>query len=266
MKSDERSEAIFLLNWSQATVNISIFPLRDFPLINPGDPLADIIVDELRKMDLKDRDIIVIAHTIVSKAENKVFDLETITPSPFALEIGKRQEKDPRKIEVILRESSEIIRMNDNVLITATHHGFICANSGIDKSNTPGETVISLPDDPDSSARQIREVIKKKLEKDVAIIISDTFGRPLRVGTVNFAIGLAGIAPLEDIRGKKDLFGYELKSTIIARVDEVAAAAGIVMGQADEGTPIIIVRGVEYSISNESARELIREPTKDVFR
>ncbi len=247
-------------------MKITIFPLRNFPLINPGDSLVEIIVEELRKIDLQNRDIIVIAHTIVSKSENKVYDLNLITPSPFALQIGRMQGKDPRKIEVILRESSEIIRMNEKVLITATHHGFICANSGIDKSNTPGDTVISLPDDPDFSARQIRDEIQEKLQKNVAVIISDTFGRPLRVGTVNFAIGLAGINSIEDIRGKKDLFGYELRSTIIARVDEVAAAAGMVMGQADEGTPVIIVRGVVYSINDNSARELIREPENDVFR
>lgn len=247
-------------------MKITIFPLRDFPLINVGDPLREIIVEELQKIDLKDGDIIVIAHTIVSKSENKVYDLDLIAPSPFALQIGRVQGKDPRKIEVILRESSEIIRMNEKVLITATHHGFICANSGIDKSNTPGNTVVSLPDDPDLSARQIKDVIKTNLHKNVAIIISDTFGRPLRVGTVNFAIGSAGISPLEDIRGKTDLFGYELRSTIIARADEIAAAAGMVMGQADEGTPVIIVRGVEYSVSNNSSRELIRDPKSDVFR
>jgi coenzyme F420-0:L-glutamate ligase/coenzyme F420-1:gamma-L-glutamate ligase len=247
-------------------MKVTIFPLRDFPLINPGDPLAKIIVEELRKVDLKDRDIIVIAHTIVSKSENKVYDLDSITPSPFALQIGKMQDKDPRKIEVILQESREVIRMDERVLITATHHGFICANSGIDKSNTPGNTVISLPDDPDSSARQIKDLVQKKLQKNIAVIISDTFGRPFRVGTVNFAIGLAGITALDDIRGKTDLFGYELKSTIIARVDEVAAAAGIVMGQADEGTPVIIVRGVEYSYSDDSAQDLIRDPEHDVFR
>ncbi|MHA1976055.1 MAG: coenzyme F420-0:L-glutamate ligase [Candidatus Hodarchaeales archaeon] len=247
-------------------MKITIFPLRDFPIINPGDPLVKIIVEELRKVELMDGDIIVIAHTIVSKSENKVYNLNLISPSPFAHQIGSMQDKDPRKIEVILRESSEIIRMNNEVLITATHHGFICANSGIDKSNTPGDTVISLPEDPDLSARQIKESIQEKLQKNVAVIISDTFGRPLRVGTVNFAIGLAGIAPLEDIRGKTDLFGYELRSTIIARADEVAAAAGIVMGQADEGTPVIIVKGVEYTADNISARDLIRDPASDVFR
>ena len=247
-------------------MKITIFPLRDFPLINVGDPLREIIVEELQKIDLKDGDIIVIAHTIVSKSENKVYDLDLIAPSPFALQIGRVQGKDPRKIEVILRESSEIIRMNEKVLITATHHGFICANSGIDKSNTPGNTVVSHTVFTDLSAMQIKYVIKTNLHKNVAIIISDTFGRPLRVGTVNFAIGSAGISPLEDIRGKTDLFGYELRSTIIARADEIAAAAGMVMGQADEGTPVIIVRGVEYSVSNNSSRELIRDPKSDVFR
>jgi coenzyme F420-0:L-glutamate ligase/coenzyme F420-1:gamma-L-glutamate ligase len=247
-------------------LNISIFPLKNFPLINPGDPLSEIIVRELKNIDLKNQDIVVIAHTIVSKAENQVYNLDEIDPSPLAIHIGTIQKKDPRKIEVILRESKEIVRMNNRVLITATHHGFVCANSGIDKSNTPGDTVISLPIDPDLSARKIRKAIKKNLGIDVAVIITDTFGRPLRVGTVNFAIGVAGINPLDDIRGKVDLFGYEMKSTIIAKADEVAAAAGIAMGQADEGTPVIIVRGVKYSTDEASAKDLIRNQETDVFR
>ena len=247
-------------------MTLTIFPLVDFPLINPGDSLVDIIVKELQKVTIKDGDIIVIAHTIVSKAENQVYDLDQIEPSPFAVQIGELQGKDPRKIEVILRESEEIVRMDERVLITSTKHGFVCANSAVDKSNTPGDTVISLPRDPDRSARQIRDEIQERLHKKVAVIISDTFGRPLRVGTVNFAIGLAGIAPIEDIRGSKDLFGYELKSTFVARADEVAAAAGIVMGQANEGTPVIIVRGVNYTSTDKSAKELIRNRETDVFR
>jgi coenzyme F420-0:L-glutamate ligase/coenzyme F420-1:gamma-L-glutamate ligase len=247
-------------------MKITIFSLQNFPIINPGDALDDILVEELRKVELFDGDIIVIAHTIVSKAENKVYDLHKIVPSPLAQHIGRIQDKDPRKVEVILRESNEIVRMNERVLITATKHGFVCANSAVDKSNTPGETVISLPDDPDFSARKIRDKIFSDLGKDIAVIISDTFGRPLRVGTVNFAIGLAGISPLEDIRGQKDLFGYEMKATIIARADEIAAAAGIVMGQADEGTPVIIVHGVNYTKSDVSAIDLIRDQSTDVFR
>jgi coenzyme F420-0:L-glutamate ligase/coenzyme F420-1:gamma-L-glutamate ligase len=245
---------------------VTIFPLRNFPLINPGDDLESIMVSELRKISLEDDDILVIAHTIVSKAENKVYNLDETSPSPFAQSIGEFQEKDPRKIEVILQESNEIIRMNEHVLITATKHGFICANSGVDKSNTPGETVIGLPNDPDSSARRIRERIIKDLGKNVAVIISDTFGRPLRVGTVNVAIGAAGINPIDDLRGQKDLFGYELKSTVVAKADEVAAAAGIVMGQSDEGTPVIIVRGVDYEKADISATILIRDRQTDVFR
>ena len=240
--------------------------MKNFPIINPGDPLSDIIVRELKNLSLKEKDIVVIAHTIVSKAENQVYNLDEIEPSPLALHIGTIQGKDPRKIEVILRESKEVVRMNDRVLITATLHGFVCANSGIDKSNTPGDTVISLPIDPDLSARKIKEAIKENIGIDVAVIITDTFGRPLRVGTVNFAIGVAGINPLEDIRGKTDLFGYEMTSTIIARADEVAAAAGIVMGQADEGTPVIVVRGVKYSTDEASAKDLIRNQELDVFR
>jgi len=247
-------------------LDISIFPLKNFPIINPGESLTEIIVRELKKINLKNHDIIVIAHTIVSKAENQIYNLDEITPSPLAIHIGTIQDKDPRKIEVILRNSKEIVRMNDRVLITASLHGFVCANSGIDQSNTAGNTVISLPIDPDLSARKIKKAIKEKIGLDVAIIITDTFGRPLRVGTVNFAIGVAGINPLEDIRGSIDLFGYELRSTIIARADEVAAAAGIIMGQANEGTPVIIVRGVKYSIDEASARDLIRNQEKDVFR
>ena len=245
---------------------VTIFPLRDFPLINPGDDLEGIIVTELRKITLENDDILVIAHTIVSKAENKVYNLDEIRPSSFAQSISELQEKDPRKIEVVLQESSEIIRMNEHVLITATKHGFICANSGVDKSNTPGETVIGLPNDPDLSARRIKERILKDLGKDVAVIISDTFGRPLRVGTVNIAIGIAGINPIDDLRGQKDLFGYELISTVVAKADEVAAAAGLVMGQSNEGTPVIIVRGVEYAKADTSAKLLIRDRQTDVFR
>ncbi|MHA1941894.1 MAG: coenzyme F420-0:L-glutamate ligase [Candidatus Hodarchaeales archaeon] len=245
---------------------IEIFPLTGFPLINPGDSLPEIIVRELHKVELQNNDIIVIAHTIVSKAENRVYKLDHIEPSKFAIQLAEYQEKDPRKIEVILRESNEIVRMNKKVLITSTPHGFVCANSAIDKSNTPGDTVIALPKDPDKSARQIKTRIAEELNKNVAVIISDTYGRPLRVGTVNFAIGLSGINPIEDIRGKFDLFGYELKSTLIARADEVAAAAGIVMGQADEGLPVIVVRGVKFTLGDHSAKDLLRDREHDLFR
>ena len=247
-------------------MQVTVFSLKNFPLINPGDNLPKIITKRLQEIILLNNDIIVVAHTIVSKAENNIYDLNDIKPSSFAKHIGKVQDKDPRKIEVILNESSEIVRMDERVLITSTKHGFICANSGIDKSNTPGDTIISLPDDPDFSARQIRNEILDQLGKNVAVIISDTFGRPLRVGTVNFAIGVAGISPIEDIRGQHDLFGYELSSTVIARVDEIATAAGLVMGQADEGTPVIVVRGVKYTQINGSAKDLIRDRQTDVFR
>lgn len=278
MTYDERSEVVLrvpssLFTWGIYLLRengaITIFPLRDFPLIKPGDDLEQILVNEFQEVELQDGDIIVIAHTIVSKAENKVFHLAQIQPSPLAQHIGELQGKDPRKIEVILRETHEIVRMNDRVLITATkhgQHGFVCANSGVDKSNTPGDTVISLPDDPDLSARKIRDAIHAQLGKKVAVIISDTFGRPLRVGTTNVAIGVAGIHPLEDYRGRKDLYDYEMVSTIVARADEVASAAGLVMGQADEGTPVIIVRGVDYTVAEVSALELLRDPTTDVFR
>ncbi|MHA2223805.1 MAG: coenzyme F420-0:L-glutamate ligase [Candidatus Hodarchaeales archaeon] len=247
-------------------MKVTIFPLENFPIINPGDDLETILIAALGKIKLINDDIVVIAHTIVSKAENKVFDVQKIVPSPLAQTIGELQGKDPRKIEVILRESREIVRMNERVLITATKHGFICANSAVDKSNTAGETVISLPDDPDLSARKIRDKIQENYGVKVAVIISDTFGRPFRIGTTNIAIGIAGINPIDDLRGKKDLFGYELRSTIVALADEVATAAGLTMGQADEGTPVIIVRGLNYSSSDASALDLIRNRETDVFR
>ncbi|MHA1227736.1 MAG: coenzyme F420-0:L-glutamate ligase [Candidatus Hodarchaeales archaeon] len=255
---------IELIEWLK--MRIEIFPLINFPIINPGDDIAKVVSEELRKVSLENKDIIVIAHTIISKAENQVYDLSKVKASDFAKYIAELQEKDPRKIEVVLKESNEIVRMNDRVLITATKHGFICANSGVDKSNTPGDTVISLPKDPDKSARDIKDQIKSDLGKDVAVIISDTFGRPFRVGTVNFAIGIAGMSPLVDLKGEKDLFGYELRSTIVARADEVAAAAGIVMGQANEGTPVIVVRGLQFKSSEGNIKDILRSRELDVFR
>ena len=269
MKIDERSEASYIdiLNSKECfKLHISIFPLVDFPIINPKDNFNRILIEELKKTSLEENDVLVIAHTVISKAENKIYDLDEIEPSDLAVHIGKIQDKDPRKIEVILRESSEIIRMNERLLITATKHGFICANSGIDKSNSPGETVISLPNDPDLSARKIKADIFKELGKNVAVIISDTFGRPLRVGTTNIAIGLAGIKAIEDYRGKKDLYGYELKVTQVARADEIATAAGLAMGQAGEGTPVIVVRGADYTAADSSAMDLNRDRQFDVFR
>ncbi|MFX0092526.1 MAG: coenzyme F420-0:L-glutamate ligase, partial [Candidatus Hodarchaeota archaeon] len=231
---------------------ITIFALKPFPIIQEGDNIAEIIV-EMTSQDLnklQDGDVLVIAHTIISKAEGQIISLDTVQPSDFAQYFAKEGEKDPRLVEIILRQARSIVRMSPSLLITETKHGFICANSGVDRSNVsqerPGEEAVVLPEDPDRSAREIREYIFNRLGIRVAVIISDTFGRPLRAGTVNIAVGCSGIEPILDYRGTKDLFGYELMTTMVARADELATAAGLIMGQSDEGFPAIVIRGARY--------------------
>ncbi|MFX1251001.1 MAG: coenzyme F420-0:L-glutamate ligase [Promethearchaeota archaeon] len=252
---------------------ISLFGLEGFPFIQEGDNIAAIIIDTLNSSsnELQNGDVLVIAHTIVSKAEGRVIPLDTVEPSDFAKHIAKEGEKDPRMVEVILKQANTIVRMTPTVIITETKHGFICANSGVDRSNVslekPGEEVAVLPEDPDRSAHEIRASIFETLGVDIAVIISDTFGRPLRVGTTNIAIGCSGILPLLDYRGSKDLFGYELKTTIVARADELATAAGLIMGQAAEGLPVIIIRGATYEKAkmDQSAKILNRPRETALF-
>ena len=194
-------------------------------------------------------------------------NLDEVAPSEFAKTIAEQYEKDPALVEVVLRESKSIIRMGDGKLITETKHGFVCANSGVDKSNVPGErSVALLPEDPDCSAKQIRQEIKRLTGCDVAVIISDTHGRPLREGEINVAIGVAGIKPLRSRRGERDLFGYILRAKQTAIADELASAAELVIGQADEGVPAAIIRGYNYPKSESAkATELRRPKEKDLF-
>jgi coenzyme F420-0:L-glutamate ligase/coenzyme F420-1:gamma-L-glutamate ligase len=209
----------------------------------------------------------------VSVAENQLVDLNNVVPSQFAKNLASRLDKDPALIEVVLRESRGIRRIGDGVLITETRHGFVCANSGVDKSNvtararvTGDHTVAPLPADPDASAARIRKEIREASGCDVAVIVSDTFGRPLRMGETNVAIGVAGLRPIRDRRGEKDLFGYVLRVKQTAVADELASAAELVIGQADEGVPAAIIRGYKYSRSkNSKATELIRPRDKDLF-
>ncbi len=208
-----------------------------------------------------------VTHVVVSRAEGRVVDLDKIVPSKFARMIAGKYEKDPAVVEVVLRESMRIVRMEDGKLITETKHGLVCANSGVDKSNVPGDRNIALlPEDPDGSAEVIRKGIRNFTGCEVAVIISDTHGRPLREGEVNLAIGVAGISPLRDRRGESDLFGYVLKVKRTAIADELASAAELVIGQADEGVPVAIIRGYDYPrLNGASARELIRAKEKDLF-
>jgi len=244
---------------------ITIIGIKGIPEVKPGDDLAGMIIDATQRQGIQliDRDILIVTHKIVSKAEGRLVDLKEITPSKFALIASG--EKDPRMVEVVLREAKRIARMDRGIIIAETSHGFVCANAGVDKSNIEGEMVSLLPINPDKSARYIRAEIKKRLKVDVAVVISDTFGRPWREGQTNIAIGVAGMEPILDYRGKKDAHGYLLKVTSIAIADELASAAELVMGKLIM-TPAAIIKGYPYIISEGSSSPLIRPNTKDLFR
>lgn len=249
-------------------------PLKNIPLIRQGDNLADILVNALPDTDLelRNNDIFVVAQKIISKSEGRMVNLADITPSSRAMELVPQVEKDPRLIELILRESKEVMRVRKDVIVVEHRLGFVCANAGIDHSNVKGEGnvdeeyVLLLPQDPDASAQKLRYEIKQLANKDVGVMIIDSHGRAWRNGTVGICIGLSGIPALVDERGWKDLFGYTLKATVVGVADELAAAASLVMGQAAEGTPVIHARGFPYPLSDGSLKELIRPKKMDMFR
>jgi len=249
---------------------VEILGIKGLPIIKEGDDLAELICKAAEKQGtpIQESDIIVVTHVVVSRAEGNTVNLDTVAPSKFAKNIAKNTGKPPELVELILREAKSIVRMGNRNLITETRHGLVCANSGIDKSNVPGEnTVALLPREPDASARKIRKRVKELTGKDVAVIISDTHGRPLREGEINIAIGVAGIKPIRDRRGERDLFGYTLRVKRTAIADELASAAELVMGQANEGIPAAIIRGYSYPKAEEaSAEELVRPKEKDLFR
>ncbi len=243
--------------------------LRGIPSIVAGDDLVDITLAGLEELDerLCEGDVLVFAQKIVSKAEGRMVDLAGVVPSTRALKLANETEKDARLVELILRESSEVLRHRPGLLIAVHRLGFILANAGIDRSNVGGgDRVLLLPVDPDASAARIREGLRVKAGLDVAVLIIDSIGRPWRMGTVGTAIGVSGIPALLDLRGRPDLHGRPLKSTEIGLADELAAAASLVMGQADEGTPIVLVRSVPYARRDGSARDLLRPKDKDLFR
>ena len=248
---------------------IEIFAVTGLPIVKEGDNLVSLICQAAEKQGtpVQNGDIIVVTHVIVSRAEGNVVNLEKVIPSEFAKSIAKRVNKDPRLVEVILRESKSIVRMRKGKLITETKQGLVCANSGIDRSNVPGKNNVALlPKNADLSAQRIRQKIMEITGEDVAIIISDTHGRPLRQGEINIALGVAGFEPLRDRRGEKDLFGYLIKVKRTAIADELSSAAELVIGQAKEGIPVAIIRGYPYPKSDEvKATELIRSREKDLF-
>jgi coenzyme F420-0:L-glutamate ligase/coenzyme F420-1:gamma-L-glutamate ligase len=248
---------------------VRIIGLEGIPEVRAGDDLPAMIVAAARGtgVAIEDGDVLVVTQKIVSKAEGRIVDLAGITPSPFAEAYAAEFEKDPRQIEVVLWESRRIVRQQHGVMICETRHGFVCANAGVDASNVEKTgTVCLLPVDPDASVRGIRDAIKRELGVTVAVIMSDTFGRPWREGHVNFAIGIAGIAPVIDYAGQVDPAGYELRVTQMAVVDELAAAAELVHGKLAR-VPVAIVRGTEYTASEDAATSmLIRPAEKDLFR
>lgn len=249
-------------------MELRIIPVRGIGEVKPGDDLAGAILTAIEQQGeaLAERDIVVVTQKIVSKAEGQMVDPATIEPSAFAQEIARTARKDAHHQEVVLRQSRRIVRMDRGVLITETKHGLICANAGVDESNVGGGHLLTLlPEDPDASAAGLRTAFSEQAGVDVAVIISDTWGRPWRTGQVNFAIGVAGMNPLQDYIGKHDPYGYELHVSLIAVADELASAAELVMGKIDR-VPVAIIRGYEYTPAEGSASSLIRDSASDLFR
>ena len=259
---------------------LTLTPLQHIPLIRHGDNLAAIILTSLNEtgIQLYDGDIVVLAQKIVSKAEGRTVNLQTVTPSPRAVKLAAQTEKDPRVVELMLQESNEVLRTRVGAIIVEHKLGFVCANAGIDHSNVnaplpeagsgtkPEDWVLLLPTEPDRSAEKMRNDIQSKTGKQIGLLIIDSHGRAWRNGTVGVAIGVAGIPGLEDLRGKPDLFGYKLQVTTVGVADELAAAASLLMGQAAEGTPVVHVRGFPYPLREGSLQELIRPREQDLFR
>ena len=249
---------------------VEIIAIENLPLIKKGDNLAELICNAAEKQNtpIQKKDVVVITHVAVSKAEGNVVNLDDVSPSERAKEVAKQTGKDPELVEVVLRETKEIVRLGPNSIITETKNGIVCANAGVDRSNVEGErNVVLLPKNPDVSAQKIRQEIKKLAGCDVAVVVSDTHGRPFRMGEINVAIGIAGIKPIRDRRGEKDLFGYVLRIKQTSVADELASAAELVIGQANEGIPVAIIRGYNYQATeNSSAAELNRPKEKDLFR
>jgi len=250
---------------------ISLLPVEGLPLVQPGDALADLIVASVESAGgVKDGDILVIAQKIVSKAEGRVVDLSTVEPSADALLLAEQAEKDPRLVELILRESRKVVRIRPGLIVVEDCRGFICTNAGIDRSNIEqqgeDERVALLPADPDASARRLCARVLELTGRRVGVVINDSHGRAFREGTVGVAIGLAGVPALADRRGEADLTGYVLQHTVIGIADEIAAAASMIMGPAAEGVPAVLVRGLDLPSSGATARYLQRPEESDLFR
>jgi len=248
--------------------DLRLIPIPLADEIHPGDSLADKLLEALRRLRLcfQSGDILIVKHKIVSKAEGRTVDLATIQPSAESIAWAKQYALDPRVIELALRESRAVIRRKNGALITETHHGFLCANSGVDVSNVDGGNhALLLPEDSDRSAANLRRALKRRIGLDIPVIIIDSFGRPWREGLTEFAIGIAGMKPLRDDRGRRDPHGYKLKASVEAVADELACAAGLVCGKLNRA-PACIVRGFRYEAAAGSVKDLLRDPSSDLFR
>jgi len=247
---------------------IQIFALKKMPVVVKGDDIGGQIVKAAAEegLQIQNSDVIVIAQKIVSKAEGNIVALKSVTPSTLAENISKATGKDPRHVEVILRETASIVRMREAHLIVETRHGFVCANAGVDKSNVEDQDSVSLlPIDPDRSAHEIRKRILDLTGADIAVIISDTFGRAWRLGQVNVAIGVDGMQAVADYRGSQDMFGYVLNVTQMAIADELSSAAELAMRKSD-GIPVAVIRGFNYPKGKGTAKDLVRSKEEDLFR
>jgi coenzyme F420-0:L-glutamate ligase / coenzyme F420-1:gamma-L-glutamate ligase len=247
---------------------LELLAVPGFPMVQPGDDLAALIAD--RAGTLRDHDVIVVAQKIVSKAEGRSVDLATVIPSVRAVELAAEVDKDPRLVEVILSESTRVVRSRPNLLIMQHRLGFVMANAGVDHSNVAPidgiDRALLLPVDPDGSAERLRAALEKKSGARLGVIISDSFGRPWRRGTAGVAIGAAGLPSLVDMRGLPDLFGRILEVTVIGFADEIAAAAGLLQGQAAEAQPVVVVRGLTWTAPDAPVNQLVRTPEEDLFR
>ncbi len=256
---------------------VSLIPLIGMPIVSAGDDLGALIAASLARsgqagsqLRLTNDDILVVTQKIVSRAEDRFVELGTVQPSPRARELAERTHKDPRVVEVMLWDTAEVLRVGPRVIVVQHRLGFVCANAGVDASNVAApqaETVLRLPDDPDLSARRLRARLLELTGAAPAVVISDSHGRAWREGTVGVAIGSAGLLPVQDLRGLPDLFGRKLQITTVGFADQLAAAASLVSGQADEGLPVVLVRGLAYQRSEDAdARALVRSPETDLFR
>lgn len=257
---------------SPAATAIELIAVPGIPLVQPGDDLARLVVQGLAAANiaLRANDVLVFAQKVVSKAEGRFVNLAQVTPSPRAQEVAREVAKDARLVEVILAESRRIVRQRRDVLIVEHRLGFIMANAGVDQSNVvgaeAGEFALLLPEDPDASARTLRATLMQYSGGPFGVVINDSFGRPWRRGATGVAIGCAGLAALRDLRGQPDLFGRTLRVTEVAIADEVAAAASLLMGQANEGLPVVLVRGMTLPDEGTAAATLVRPPAEDLFR